>query len=261
MELRVDLGPTDKTQLLAFIQRASARTEIAKRQDYLAKRRALGVSKTTIWHAMTVCLLTSRQRSTRNGRVYKFLDLDDMPLSWFHVGKYKDDAELRSYVENTIFNAGLRMNKRISGFVVQNREWLVNNDGFGQLTNKLTTLAEMAETDPLRGKTERKLAQELDFALAGIGPKQGRNFLLNMGLARDDIPLDSRVLAWLSEKLPPSENGMELPQSMLADEGAYSMLMDAIQALCDGQQIELKEGAEPTLLRPIYLDAVMFDDE
>jgi hypothetical protein len=48
---------------------------------------------------------------------------------------------------------------------------------------------------------ERIVARVLDEQLRGIGPKQSRNLLQELGLTRYEIPLDSRVAGWLNENL------------------------------------------------------------
>jgi hypothetical protein len=98
--------------------------------------------------------------------------------------------------------------------------------------------------DSTQKDLERKTAHLLSDRLAGIGPKQARNILQELGLTRYEIPIDSRVAGWLGENL-----GWNIPNSDLSDAKGYEFWLDRIQATCDSA------GVLPTLF-----DAAAFEE-
>jgi hypothetical protein len=62
----------------------------------------------------------------------------------------------------------------------------------------------------------------------GFGPKQSRNLLQALGLTRYEIPIDTRVTAWLSDFGFP----VRLSATALADPNYYDFVSRGIQALC-----------------------------
>jgi hypothetical protein len=75
---------------------------------------------------------------------------------------------------------------------------------------------------------EREICRDYIDCFKGIGPKQARNLIQGLGLARYEIPLDSRINRWLNQA------GFPLPLSstVLNDEDYYEFALDGIQELC-----------------------------
>jgi hypothetical protein len=82
---------------------------------------------------------------------------------------------------------------------------------------------------PSEPSVERGVADFLASGLRGIGPKQSRNILQELGLTRFEIPIDSRVTRWLNDcKVIP----FTVTAGALSDRDYYHFILDAIQRLC-----------------------------
>ena len=79
---------------------------------------------------------------------------------------------------------------------------------------------------------ERSVADLLDDELSGIGPKQARNILQDLGLTRFEIPIDSRVMEWLNDS-EPRILPFQVTSVALADRHCYGFILDTIQELCE----------------------------
>ena len=78
-------------------------------------------------------------------------------------------------------------------------------------------------------RQERRAADLLQDQLQGIGPKQARNILQELGLTRFEIPIDRRVMKWINcnSILP-----LQVTSAALSDRHYYHFILDAIQELC-----------------------------
>jgi hypothetical protein len=90
---------------------------------------------------------------------------------------------------------------------------------------------------------ERGAARFLDDLLAGVGPKQSRNLLQELGLTRYEVPIDSRMAAWLGTCGFP----LLLNSGVLGEKDWYEFILDGLQELCR------KSGVYPCVL-----DAAVF---
>jgi hypothetical protein len=75
---------------------------------------------------------------------------------------------------------------------------------------------------------EREVAEFIDDHFKGCGPKQSRNLLQWLALAKYELPLDSRITKWLNEFGFP----VELSAGALSDRNYYSFVSDGVQARC-----------------------------
>ncbi|MGH9436026.1 MAG: hypothetical protein ACRD06_08515, partial [Terriglobia bacterium] len=80
--------------------------------------------------------------------------------------------------------------------------------------------------------------------LEGLGPKQSRNLWQWLGLTRYEIPLDSRVAAWINKNLDPP---VKIDPKELSVPARYESVLDHVQALCDAAGV-----------LPCLLDAAAF---
>lgn len=90
---------------------------------------------------------------------------------------------------------------------------------------------------------EREVANKIDVIFKGIGPKQSRNFLQTLGLTKYEVPIDSRITAWLNEFGFP----IQLTASSLQDLAFYELVLDGFQELCAKASVY-----------PCILDAAIF---
>ena len=87
------------------------------------------------------------------------------------------------------------------------------------------------------------MAKLLKENLKGIGPKQSRNLLQDLGVTSYETPIDSRIIKWLNNF------GFPIPLSSqaLQDEHYYNFVSDILFQLCEKANI-----------KPCILDAAVF---
>jgi len=139
-----------------------------------------------------------------------------------HANKH----QLKGFVLSTLVAVpGMRDYNVASDQFAKNFELLEAEDWQETLSkcNQLTILATPLE--------ERAIARYIasKFHGNGIGPKQARNILQALGLTRYEIPLDSRGIKWLRERL---DFPFPVSGTLLADPEYYEFVLDKIQDLC-----------------------------
>jgi hypothetical protein len=194
------------------------------------------VDQRTFWRALVAGLVTSVQRSGAGGRVAQFLKLDPFPLDYDRLTSESVQREARDAMKS----AGLRFTNKIPKQLEENYRSLAD----GRWLEILDVCSKLSEghSDKERRHLEREAARSLMF-LNGVGQKQSRNILQTLGLTRYEIPIDSRVCKWLlSIEMP-----LRFGPGALSDPGAYELVLDAIQYLCEQADIP-----------PCALDAAIF---
>lgn len=177
------------------------------------------------WMAMIGCLLTTQQRAGPGYPVNRFLNLDPFPLRYencIHQG------DLESYIRNTISGfGGIRMAPTIAK---RSSENLIRLEGglFEYLLETLNTL------ERIRDKSvERNVARTIDIELVGFGPKQSRNLIQWLGSSVYEIPIDSRLIKWITENL----SLKFLESNRLSNLRYYEGVLDLIQDLCSSASV------------------------
>lgn len=176
------------------------------------------------WFELVAALLSSQQRSTENSPLDRFYKMRPFPLS---LQAY---AELSDAQVNDILRP-FRFHERITNQLRKNHGWLFGRRmGWQEIESGLKSLLAQRNSAPSidHKKIERDVAQLLDDRLEGIGPKQSRNLLQALGLTRFEIPLDSRLVAWLRENLD-----WLICVEGLSDRNNYEELLDRIQCSCE----------------------------
>jgi hypothetical protein len=181
-----------------------------------------------LWHAMIACLVTSQQRSGPGSLVEAFLSLDPLPISLEACRQAEDVAV---FVAQALAAARLRFGPKIGKFCQRN----LSVFGEHRVALALDSLRDLlADPTPARERATARLFQnDAAHGLFGVGPKQSRNLLLNLGLMRHELPLDSRVSKWMRENLSEAGSRLVLSSTALLDEDYYSFVLDAVQRLCD----------------------------
>lgn len=177
-------------------------------------------SKERFWMAMVGCLLTTRQRAGPGYPVNRFLNLDPFPLRYEECVRQDN---LESYVQNTISTfGGIRMAPTIAKHANTNLGRL-ERGSFEYL------IAMLLDLEGKRDKrAERTIARTIDIELIGFGPKQSRNLIQWIGSSVYEIPLDSRIIRWITEKL----SLKFLEANRLSDLSYYEKVLDSVQELC-----------------------------
>ncbi len=106
---------------------------------------------------------------------------------------------------------------------------LLQNGGWEEIRPHLQKLQRRRQ----RATIERDIARRLLF-LSGVGPKQARNILQMLGLTRYEIPLDSRVSAFLRTNL---KFPVHVSAAKLGNELFYCAVLDWVQALCKRAEV------------------------
>ena len=193
------------------------------------------VTKEIFWEAMISCLLTTQQRSGPDSAVTRFICTNPFPLNYSACSSQTD---LSNFVSKTISDfGGLRRANKIADAVSDNLEWL-ENSGW----HRIFRMADSLE-DNEKIEIERESAEYIDDHLKGFGPKQARNLLQSLGLTRNEIPVDSRIIKWLNDFGFP----IRLSSAGLTDKNYYNFILDGLQQLCE------RSGVYPCVL-----DAAIF---
>ena len=177
------------------------------------------IERGQFWYQMVSMRLTSIQRSGPDSFVSRFARTHPFPLD-YQIVRRKTDPE--QFIASTLKRAGgIRFIPTIARQLASNLKRLEAGDWEEALNqcNRLTTLVPR--------EVERDVANYID-TFEGFGPKQARNFLQALGLTRFEIPIDSRVTAWLNDFGFP----VKLSPKLLADNGYYCFVSDRIQKLC-----------------------------
>jgi len=95
-------------------------------------------------------------------------------------------------------------------------------------------------------RMERQTAEWLAAEFQGLGPKQSRNLLQSLGLTRYEIPIDSRITAWLNRERFP----VKLSGTALSDPHYYAFVSDGIR------EIGAAVGVYPCVLDAAVFPAV-----
>lgn len=194
------------------------------------------------WKWLVLSLLSSQQSYRVDSPCWRLEnDVDPFPLPLGEFGSV-DEAEINERLKR------FRFHQRVAKQLLANYRWLFSgSDGWNTTIQPLLTRLldqRNAEPNAAHKELERLAANTLDRTLQGIGPKQARNLLQSLGLTRYEIPLDSRVAAWLQSRL-----GWNIVMEALSRTDYYEDLLDRVQASCEAA------GVLPTLF-----DAAAFDE-
>ena len=230
---------SDSSIILEVINKTRTKDWVVDRIRSAERRDSALPSKEEFWKQLVLALLTSQQRSTKGSNVDLFAQREPFPLD---LRRYEDmeDKEIRDVLRS------FRFGKPVTGYLRANYKTLF--DGTGLWTEVCRVMEEIVQERGTHSATasiqrEREAAHLLSNRLRGVGPKQSRNLLQELGLTRYEIPLDSRVAGWLGENL-----GWNISASDLADEDDYEFWLDRLQSVC----------AEAGVL-PTVFDAAAFD--
>lgn len=209
--------------------------KIGQRTSKNIMREGIALDKNTILHTMMMCLLTTQQDSSDNGRVSKFLNITPFPVC-MEALTGKDPKE---FIAAVLLEHKLQQRKfKIPEAFDVNFKFLEETDW--HLVEEIKAIGD----EPTVAK-ERALADRIQENFFQFGPKQSRNFLQSLGITRYEIPIDSRAINWFGNFGFP----ITITTTLLGDVKFYHFLSDAIQLLCD------KAGVFPCLF-----DAAIFDE-
>ena len=121
----------------------------------------------------------------------------------------------------------MRRGKTIGEEVEFNFKWL-ENGGWRIVREIVEDMTKNQTTE-----TERKSAELIIDNLKGFGPKQSRNLLQSLGLTKIEIPVDSRIIKWLTAFGFP----LKLSATALSDKNYYNFVLVGFQRICEACDI------------------------
>ena len=218
----------------SFVDVNKANKFVLDRKKRNISRKKVDLSKERLWFVHVGCQVTTQQRSGPKSLVSKFLKSDSVILSYETCINSSDIEQL---IQTELSKAGLRRSSIIAKNL-DNILSMLERGGWGELIEKLETIEKNTTK-----KKEQIVAKYIANQFAGLGPKQSRNYIQWLGLARYEIPVDSRITKTM-KKLGCSF----VPKaSALNDETVYLLVQDGLQ------QVAKKLG-----IFPCILDACVF---
>ena len=229
MKWHAEIERVDINAVQDLIEKQSSHSLMADRDMRNVQQPPPSITEENMWQSMIMCLITTQNPSGAGSAIESFLSKQPFSLS-LNILKKLQDPDL--YVENELSKLRIRRWKISSGFAHENFQKLEQGSWKQLISLRQELMIPRSETaSPEHHVMERKAAQEMQV-FKGLGPKQSRNFWQYLGLTRYEIPLDSRVLRWLSKML-----GFNIPSSCLSNERFYSDVMDNIRNLCLEAQV------------------------
>lgn len=219
--------PTDVARVRALKERMIGDVFTQRRIERNVKGRdQLSYSQDEVWRAIVRCLLTTQQRSGPQSKATKIATADPFPFSLDFCRAADDVVEGALNIFDRF--GGMWRSNKIAEYMATNLE-ILEGGGWGTIHASWRELIASGDIE-----TERESASELGHLLKGFGPKQTRNLIQMLGIARYEIPLDSRVIRWINSEI---EFPVELSSKGLSDEGYYRFAMTGIQELCGSASI------------------------
>jgi hypothetical protein len=220
---------TEPAIVLEVVEQTKTIRWVAERIRYAEECRSKLPSKGEFWKQLVLALLTSQQRSTEGSSVDLFAQKEPFPLD-LDVYEGKTDDKIRDDLKS------FRFGKRVTDYLRANHKklfgeekiWTMIESQMERLVQQWNNPRDASNRDASNKDMEREAAHLLSDQLRGIGPKQSRNLLQELGLTRYEIPLDSRVGGWLGENL-----GWNIPQSDLSNAEGYEFWLDRLQSVCE----------------------------
>jgi len=242
MKITWDIDINDIKNLNDFCNIYNQTDFFIRRQERNISKKNLDLSREFIWKAMVTCLLTTQQNSSSNSPISNFIRQTPFPLE-LSVCKTKNDLE--TFVAETISNFGkIRRNLTIANELDTNFKRLEKSN-WQLFDSVISNLNRPATESKSQIENERMNAEMVVQELKGFGPKQSRNLLQILGLTMYELPIDSRVIKWLTNFGFP----FKISSVGLQDKNYYDFVSDAIQNLCEQSKVI-----------PCLFDAAIFEN-
>ncbi len=216
----------DVAKVEALMTETAKRSFVLNRIERNVPARRLKITRDKFWFSMLGCLMTTQQRSGPDSPVSQFINSKPFPLKLKVCGT----GNTHKKVERTLTKfGGIRRAPTIARQATANLTWF-DSGGWKQVRSQISILSKSRsrKARPEDWIGERQAAKFIDRELKGFGPKQSRNLWQWLGLARYEIPLDSRVVRWLNAEVFP----WTLSAQALANPNYYEFVMDSVRALC-----------------------------
>jgi len=154
--------------------------------------------------------------------------------NWKALVRYCEDGDLE--IDNNGAERSLR------GIAVGRKNWMFfgsNNGGWHTAQAQFSAVIHLPVGSPpsvciAAERTASRTIMGSNGGLAGLGPKQARNFWQCLGVTQFEIPLDSRICAWINA-LPSSFRVS--PNRLYNSLPYYEATMAHIQAICEKAEV------------------------
>lgn len=239
MKARWTIDEADIDSWRSLVDANANKHTVRQRIKQNVDREQIDLSKSSIWRIIVGCLITTQQRSGPHSKVGRFMDPSrDPPSLALDYNACAQERDIEAFLVREMSVAGLRRAPTNAANLAK----ILATLEAGEWTHLLTHLRTLKKyTTKSKERNVARYLQSNQFP--GLGPKQSRNMIQWLGLARYEVPIDSRVLKTLKNKgadFVPKANA-------LSDETVYVFVQDALQ-----------EIANRLGIYPCVLDACIF---
>jgi thermostable 8-oxoguanine DNA glycosylase len=183
------------------------------------------IDKDSLLRTMLICLLSSDTDYYPESKVEQILKKKPYLLNYQYLFKVQNIEILFQEVFQTF--GIMKYVKKVPGFFTTNFDYLEETDWDLESEIRKAIDHELTKAD------ERKLADMVDKSFKGFGSKEARCFLLELGVTRYEIPIDSKLIKWLENFGFP----IKFSKTALQDILFYHFVSDGIQKLCEISEI------------------------
>ncbi|WP_157040524.1 hypothetical protein [Polaromonas naphthalenivorans] len=221
-----------------------------------------------LWRLFVVCGFSSQENSSENGPLANFFRKDGPLLSLDRV--IKDGSKLE-WVLAQLVGFGLRFTPNKALLVTGNLPFFAQSgssstrlDSLSQSGGPLSLFGRLSLDGSLRD-SDREIARSATFSAAlqdvpfpQIGQKQLRNILVNGGLSRNVVPLDSRWMNFLRPAFKGGKIKVERSRYLVYEQLLRDALISVIEqrpdlenlAIVDAVVFSIKDQSSTDALRP-----------
>jgi len=241
MGKEVEMPCSDAEIVRSFVHQNWSSTFVQNRIQRNVEPRRITISRDGIWAVVVGCILTTQQKANPDGAVARLLRTEPFPLSFEECCRPDAVVFMQRLLKDF---GGIRFTNKIASQLHENIQRLESRGVWVVIEAEMAKVSEqrLRLPQPQDFVAERDAADLVDYKLRGFGPKQSRNFWQWLGFSRFEIPIDSRVAAWVNANL-----SFQIEKRKLGDEQYYKSTMDRLRGLC----------ADVSVL-PCVLDAAVF---
>lgn len=226
MKLKIIITDKDVIKAQSVVHSMQNHPIVKERYNRNIKRNDIILTHNRMWERQIGCLLTTRQNSSINSPVHRFIHSRSPLLS---LSSCKTKKNLAAFAKKEIERfGGIRFATKIGSQIAKNFE-ILDKGGWKEIDDML----KLFKKRPQPPAMERQCAELLAKTLSGFGPKQSRNLLQWLGVTQYEIPIDTRLIKWIKTL---GDLNMLTP-SALSDNDYYCAIMDAIIDLCNAAEV------------------------
>jgi hypothetical protein len=220
MELVWKLSDSDITYVRDFVKaNRNQKTDRVTGRNINHIDRA--IDKDSILRAMLICLLSSETDSYPESRVEQMFIKKPYLLSYQYLFRVRNiEYAFQEFFQ--MFGITKFVNK-VPKFFSANFEFLEASNW--ELESEIVKALE----HDLTKYDERELADSVDRSFKGFGSKEARSFLLELGITKYEIPIDTMLRNWLKSFNFP----IKFSRIALQDIMFYHFVSDGIQKMCE----------------------------